>query len=159
MLQAASPGHCVSDNSVVNLGRQHADIKIIDAGSRAVIPLSMTKGEFNKTCLTNFWSKVKLLGHWQHLATCHAAWRNALDMDDARKALDTLWDSMHSSLNSLHSSPRKFFPCGRIVGLRLHGVIGLARAQFFSGAICRRASFRAKPPGHTTKTMSHSAQM
>ena len=97
MLHAASRGHYMSDNALFNFGKQHNDIQIIDAGSRPLTPNGMTKSQFNITCMRKFWKKVQLLINRADLTRLQAVWREAHSMDDARRAVDTLWHSMETT--------------------------------------------------------------
>ncbi len=57
MLHAASHGHYMSDNAMFNFGKLLDEIVIIDAGSRPLVQNLMSKLEFNKISMGQFWKK------------------------------------------------------------------------------------------------------
>ena len=52
----------MSGKSLFNFGKLLGDIVIIDAGSRKPTT-SLSKSEFNSTCMNRFFSKVQLVVH------------------------------------------------------------------------------------------------
>jgi hypothetical protein len=99
MLRANTVGHILSDNALFNFGMVQKNILIIDAGSR-FDQAKLTRGEFNKKVMQQFWRKVEPLVSTHDLTSLKHQWHAAGHLiDDAQQTYDNLWqDLAHDNL-------------------------------------------------------------
>ena len=90
-LHAAMCGHYLSDNNMFNFGVLRNEVVIIDAGSRKLEQRQITKGEFNKLCMRNLWTKLNLHVAHSDYAEYETAWQHAHTLVEARNIFDTFW--------------------------------------------------------------------
>ena len=94
MLVAQQHGHYLSDNALFNFGVLQNKIVILDAGSREKdVATLCRKSDFNTTCMSKFWNKIKIYVKPEDFAQWQETWRWVHSLEDARATFDALWAS------------------------------------------------------------------
>ena len=93
MLKAHFGGHILSDNAVSNFGMLQGNVVIIDAGNRKCQIGRMTKSEFHKKVMHQFWSKTQTVVHHEKVKELRKQWQEAgWDMPRALDIYERLWE-------------------------------------------------------------------